>query len=166
MKTKAQKKSIIDELKTNFEKAKAVVFLNLHKFNTSNLFKLKKELKSNEGELKVAKKTLLDLANNNIDAKKIPGPFAVIFDFSSNFKPFSILGKLKKELGIEVFGGSFGDKILSEKEIWGITELPSEDILQSKLVFVLKSRFNNITTALKSPINKLVIVLNQISNKQ
>lgn len=165
MKTKSQKQSIIDELKQNLEKTKAIIILNLHKLNTSNLFKLKKELKNNGSALKVAKKTFFELSKSEIQTDNIKGPFALIFDFSPNLKPFSILGKLKKELQLKVFGGFLGDKVLSEKEVWGIAELPSEDNLKAKLIYTLKSRFQTAIFNLKTPLNKLVIVLNQINSK-
>ena len=165
MKTKWQKQSTIDELKENFSNAKAVVLLNLHKLNTTNLFKLKKELKNNEGALKVAKKTLFGLSKPNAETEKIQGPFALIFDFSPNLKPLSILGKLKKELNLEVFGGYLGEKVLSEKEVWDITALPSEDILRAKLVWTLKSQLQSVVYNLKAPLNKLLIALNQINTK-
>jgi ribosomal protein L10 len=165
MKTRAEKKSIIENLEENLRNAKAVILLNLHKLSTANLFKLKKGLKQNSCDLKIIKKTLFGLVEKNFDKSRIKGPFALIFDFSQNLKSFGILGALKKEIQLEVFGGLLRDKTVSEEEVWNITKLPSENELRSQLVFVLKSCFQKLTSTVKSPFSKLVLVLNQVSQK-
>jgi ribosomal protein L10 len=41
----SQKKAIVQEIKNDFQQAKAVIFYNFHHVETRELFRLKKELK-------------------------------------------------------------------------------------------------------------------------
>ena len=166
MRTKTQKQDIIQDLKKNFDQAKGFVFLNLQKLNSPNLFRLKKELRSSDSSLQVSKKTFVHIANPEITLENISGPFALVFDFEGNLKPFSILGKLKDEMTLEVYGGSVEGRHMAADQVWQIAKLPPREIMLSQLVGSLKGRLYATVSTLRAPLQKLHSVVNQIKEKK
>ena len=60
--TKEQKKEILQDLKEKLAKQKAIVFVDFQGLEARDLFDLRKKLQENNCQLKIAKKTLVNLA--------------------------------------------------------------------------------------------------------
>ncbi len=166
MQTRQQKETIVADLRNTFAQAKGVVFLSLRKLSTPNLLKLKQAVRADGGLFTVVKKTLLTIAHPDVAKQSITGPFAVVIDRVGDLKPFAVLGKHQKELELEVYGGEFEAQTLSVQEVWTMATLPPREVLLAKLVGALQSPLRRVTTAVQSPIQQLVAVLDQIKSKK
>src|SRR3989338_1439143 len=82
-KSKEQKQKTVEELRENLKKAKSVVFADIQGLKAKDLVVLRRQIKKVYGNLKVAKKTLIDLALKGMEkspqAKEMNGEVAVLF---------------------------------------------------------------------------------------
>ena len=67
--TREQKQNILKDLKEKIEEQKSIVFINFKNLKTRDIFDLKKKLKKVDSLLRVAKKTLIELAFKENDIK-------------------------------------------------------------------------------------------------
>src|SRR4030042_6021984 len=86
MLTRKQKEELIENLTDKFSRAKSSIFADYKGLKVSDLKDLRRKLKGEQIELKIAKKTLIDLAlkkANVLEAgtKKMIGQIAIAFGF-------------------------------------------------------------------------------------
>ena len=103
MLTRKQKQEVIDKLAEKFTQAKSAVFVDYKTITVSQMKALRRKLKEAGAELKVAKKTLFDLAMKkakleNVSAKKMEGQIAVAFGHQDEVSAAKTLGNFAKNL--------------------------------------------------------------------
>ena len=166
MKTRQEKEQIIKELKQFFEKSSKVFFISLLNLNAEIQNSLRDQIKKVGGVLKIAKKTLIKLANPNLDLEqeKFKIPFGLIFDLNDakNIEIFKILTEFNKTYNLTIIEGLMQNRVLSPKEIIEIGKLPSYEVLLQKYTYLLKSLLGRLVFTLKIPISKLTLVVNNI----
>ena len=158
--TKEQKKEIIEKLQTIMKDAQSLVFVNIHGLKVSDATVMRRKLKSDKVGLFVAKKSLTARA---LDANKyagtmpdLAGEFALaystdliapargVYEFQNKFKD-----------RVVITGGVFEGKYLSQEEMTVIAAIPP--------LATLHGMFVNL---INSPIQGLVMALDQMSKKQ
>ena len=164
---KSQKKKIIDDLKEKIEKQKIFFFVDLKGLKVKDLSDLKKRLKKADSQLKVSKKTLLNLALKEkkieINAKKIEGEIASIFGFKDEILPaktayqFSLGNK-----NLKILGGYFDGKFREAEEMITLAQLPTKGELLERLVGSISAPVSNFAYVLNANIKGLLQVLKQI----
>jgi len=169
MKTRQEKEEIVKELKQLFEKSSKVFFINLLNLNAEIQTYIKNQIKKLGGIFKVTKKTLLKLANPDLDLEqeKFKIPFGLVFDLNdiNNIEIFKILTEFNKTYNVVLIEGLIQGKILSPEEILEIGNLPPKEILIHKYNLILKSLLNKFILTLKTPLIKFNSVVNNIKNK-
>ena len=109
----SQKQAVVQNIKNDFQQAKAVIFYNFHQVENRELFQLKKELKKVGGRWKVYKNSLVEkaLSNYSLELKQAN---AFIFCREDEYKPLSILNQFNKEHSdIKRFqGGIYEQKVV------------------------------------------------------
>ncbi|MDO8601129.1 MAG: 50S ribosomal protein L10, partial [bacterium] len=117
--TKEEKKQIIEELKEKIDRQKSIVFADFTGLEVKDLSNLRKKIKKQNGELKVAKKTLISLAlkekNIKFNAKQLQGEVVMGFGYKDEISPFKIIydfSKVNDKLKIlgGLIAGEFYDK--------------------------------------------------------
>lgn len=97
----------------------------------------------------------------------IDGPCGLIFINKDLISTSRIVYKFSKDNpSLEVKAGFLKDRILTQKEIEGLSKIPSLSSLQTQLVSGLKSPIFGFVCSLKQILNKLVWALVQIKDKQ
>ena len=158
--TKVQKQEIIDKLKTAMSGAKSLVFVNFHGLTVGEATTMRKALKKAGVSYFVAKKTLVEKA---LESQKYTGtqpelvgefglaygtdliaPARGIYEFQNKFK-----GKAT------IVGGVFENAYMGKDEMTTIAAIPARETLYGMLVNVINS-----------PIQGMVMALDQISKKQ
>jgi large subunit ribosomal protein L10 len=77
------------------------------------------------------------------------------------------VGKFIKTFGLpKIKVGVIGEKVLSSEEILQLAALPSREILLATLLTRLKSPLNGLNYSLAWNLQKLVLVLKRIEEKQ
>ncbi len=169
-KTKEQKQEIIKDLIESLSKQKAMVLLNFGGIDSKELFALRDELKEQDCELKVVKKTLLRKALEKAEAKglteklaELKGQLALIFGFGDEVAPAKICyGHAKDNENLEILGGMFENAFIEQAQVITLAQLPSKQELLGRLVGSLNSPVSRFVYALKGNLSNLVRVLDEI----
>lgn len=157
MLTRKQKQELIDKLAEKFENAKSTVFADYKTLTVAQMKELRRKLKEAGADLKVAKKTLLDLGIkkaklDNISTKKMEGQIAVAFGQTDEVSAAKALGSFaKKNDGLKILGAVLEGRFLDKAEAVALSKVPTREQSLSMLV-----------GALQGNMRKLVYVLSQI----
>jgi large subunit ribosomal protein L10 len=155
--SKTKKAELIAKYSEILSNNKTLVYINFKKFNVKNQDLLRKQLKSENGNLGyvVVKKTLWDIANKNagITGESITSEseMAVIYgeDLLSPAKIALETQKSNKEKSSFVIIGGIFDKEYKTKDLMiDIANIPSKEVLLSQLAFLLKSPMQRIAIAI------------------
>lgn len=147
--TKKQKSSLIDEATKKLNESHSAVFTEFNAVSVEDFKKLRRELKKSNADLKILKKTLLDLALKNLNAGFNPlskkSQLATIFSKGDVSSVAATIYKFSKELA-KAKKGEFsvmGAYDLAEKrlidadEFKAIATLPSREILLAQVAMML-----------------------------
>ena len=170
-KTKERKKEIIEGLKKLADKQKVTVFVGISGLNSEELFGLRRELKKNEAILKVAKKTLAQIALKDkrirFPKEEIKEPMGFVFGFKDEILPIKILYQFQKEHeNLKIFGGFLEGEFLEREKIIELAKLSSRDELLAKFVGTLSSLMQKFVYVLDYNFKGLVVVLKNIQNSK
>ena len=172
-KSKEQKKQILENLTTKIQNSKSVIFTKFSGLKVKENEELRKQLKEEESEYYVAKKTLLDLAFRDfkiegLDVRSFEGQVAAVFGFKDEVTPAKVVDKFAKgkEDKIEFLGGILENKFISSEEVKNLAKLPSKDELYAKVVGSLNAPISGFVNALAGNLRNLVYVLKAIEEKK
>ena len=167
--TREQKKEIIEDLKKKLEKQKIIIFVDFTGLKVQDMFELRKKLESANSQLKVAKKTLFDIALENYapdlsqTVAKLKRQLAIIFGFEDVISPAKIAYQFSlKNPNLRILGGYFEGKYREAKEIIILAQLPSRDKLLAQLVRSISAPISNLVNILEGNLRNLIYVLSQI----
>ncbi|MCK5044789.1 50S ribosomal protein L10 [Candidatus Parcubacteria bacterium] len=172
-KTKEEKKEALKILKDKISQQKAIVFVDFTGLGVKQMTELRTMAKKENCELKVAKKTLIQLALKDSDAetaetaRKLEGELAVVFGYGDEISPFRIsqnFAKQNKEL--KILGGMFEKKFIAKEEALQLAELPSREELLAKLLSTMKAPISNFVCTLRGNVSSIVSVLNAIKESK
>ena len=170
MLNRQQKKELIDELADKIKRQKGLVFTNFRGLNVEELSQLRRELREINGEYKIAKKTLINLAlkkaGKNFDVNKFNNSVAITFGFEDPVTPAKAMYEFsKKHKALEILGGAIEGNLLSVEEVGELAKIPTKQELLFMLVNNLKSPINGFINILQGGMRNLVGVLRAISDK-
>jgi len=150
--TKAQKQKILDELKEMLARQKALVLVGVAGLKVKDISELRKKLKSIGGNLKVAKKTLVELAFKDykleFDKKKFKEEVALAFGFTDEVNPVKTVYQFSKSNeNLKILGGYLEGQFKEAKDIIEFAKLPSREEMLARLFATAQSSIfvlNNI----------------------
>lgn len=157
--TKSKKQQVLGDLADIVKKAKTLVFVKFDKLSVFNSNALRRELRSNDSGLRVAKKRLLLRALNDGGftgtIPTIEGEVMLAYS-TDELAPAQKVYEFQKthKDNISIVGGVFDGTYMNQSEMMSIATIPS---LQG-----LRGMFVNV---INSPIQRFAIVLDQISKK-
>jgi large subunit ribosomal protein L10 len=165
--TKEKKESIVKELEGKIEKQKSVVFMDFAGVKVKDLSVLRNTLKAANNELKVAKKTLMNIAfkNKNIDinAKDMTGEVGLVFGYEDEISPAKLIHQFTKTSpSAKIIGGYIENKFYGPADVTRFAELPGKEQLIGGLLGTLNAPSSNFVGVLSGNLRKLVFVLSQI----
>lgn len=162
--TKEQKQKTLKELKERIGKQKAIAFANIAGLKVADLTKLRRAMKKQDCELKVAKKTLTALALKEKgilpDLKKMQGEIALAFAYKDEIAVFNILNDfLKEHEQLKILGGLVQNEFLGEEKALILAQLPARDQLLARLAGSIASPLSGLVYVLQGNIKGLINVL-------
>ncbi len=170
MLTKEQKKLIIDDLSQNLKENKVLVMADFRGLSVEEVNKLKKEVKEAGGKLKVAKKTLLNLALKehgvDFDCRKYPGPLVFIFGPEETEIPKKVFAFAKKNDKLKIEGGVLEKKVIEGADVLALAKMPSKQELLARLVGTLNAPIRGFVWALSGNLSGLVNVVKALAEKK
>lgn len=172
-KSKEQKKDILKDLNDKIKKSKSVVFATFDGLGVKENEELRQNLKNENGEYYVSKKTLLDLAFKNekiadLDIKSFPGKVATIFAYEDQVSPVKAVFNFKKtnEGKIAFVGGILDGRFIDKEEVDNLATLPSREELYAKLVGSINAPVSGFVHVLAGNLRGLVTALQAIADKK
>ncbi|MDD3046422.1 MAG: 50S ribosomal protein L10 [Candidatus Pacebacteria bacterium] len=169
--TKEKKQEIIKELKDKIDLQKSAVFIDYAGTNVKDLTKLRKELRAQGNELRIAKKTLLNRAFEEkevaVNVRDLEGQVAVVFGFEDEISPSKNVYQFSKtHETIKMVGGILEGTFYGASEMIKIAELPSKQQLLGSLVGTLNAPVTSFAHVLSGTISQFVQALSQIRDNK
>ncbi|MBU0674137.1 MAG: 50S ribosomal protein L10 [Proteobacteria bacterium] len=154
------KASIIDELHGKFVEAKIAIVSDYCGLSVSALESLRRELKKNNAEIRVAKNTLLRRAVEDTDfggmGDCFQGTTAVALSYDDPVMPAKVLADFAKDNPKFIIkSASLEGKILSADDVIALSKLPSKEVLLARLLSVM----NGVPTAFVRVLNGVPLKL-------
>lgn len=170
--TKEKKQEIVKELRDKLAKSKSVVFIRNDGITVADITKLKKELRAQQVEIKVAKKTLIEKVWKDLQFPTLPqnvleGPVALVMAYENEMSGAKLLKTFMKENEkVSFSGGVFEGKLYDKAGVATIASLPSKEELMAKLLGSLQSPLYGFHHALQYHLRGLVVVLSTLAKKK
>jgi len=171
MLNKSQKSEVVRELTDKFRRQKIAIFSDFRGVSVARSQALRRALRKNDAEYKVAKKTLLDRALDSagvaMKTKDLQGEIGVAFGYGDEASPAKTLVKFGKENDtFKVLGGILGSRMLSEKEVLALSRLPSREVLLAQVVGAMSAPMRGLAAVLAGNMRNLVVLLNKVKDKK
>ncbi|HHX58462.1 MAG TPA: 50S ribosomal protein L10 [Candidatus Moranbacteria bacterium] len=171
MLTRQQKKELVQEITQNIKDSKSVVLCDYKGLTVEELSQLRRDLRQVGSEMKVARKTLIDLAFEenglSMDVKKTEGQVGVIYN-----KEDEVAGAKKtydfskSNDNLKILQGALEGKRLTAEEVINLAKLPSKEELLAKVVGSIKSPISGLVNVLGGNLRSLVYVLQAIKDEK
>lgn len=165
--TRKQKEKILEDLKGLFSLQKAIVLVGITGLKVKDLSLLRKKIKSINGNLKVAKKTLIEIICKenglDFDKRRFKDEMALVFGFQDETLPAKTVYEFfKGNEKLKILGGYFNNNFKEAEEVITLAQLPSREELMAKLVWSLESPISNFVNVLEGNIKGLIFALSAI----
>lgn len=164
MLSKEQKQKILDDLKDKVAKQKIMIFADFTGLKVKDFYNFRKKIKAAGDALKVAKKTLIQLALKNakleMNVKDLKGEIALIFGLKDEISPAKAtwqFGEINPNL--KILGGIFENKFVGAEKIIELAKLPTRDELLSRLVGSVSAPVSNFFNVLQGNTKGLLRIL-------
>lgn len=173
-KNKIQKQEIFRNLSERIKKSKSIIFAGFNALTVKDNENLRAQLRKENSEYYVAKKTLMNLAfkENKLDinVRDFDGKVAAVFSYEDEVASAKILGNFRKEKDkdtkIFFLGGILEGKLMSKEEVEALAKLPSKQELYARLVGSMNAPISGFVNALAGNLRNLVYVLKAIEEKK
>lgn len=170
--TRSQKEEQVAALTEKMKNASSVIFTQYIGLTVSNITKLRGDLRKEDAELQVAKKSLIQLAAKGANAPEVadealPGPVACVFSYKEPTSGAGITFKFGKDHPqIKLVGGIFDGKVLSAAEAMAMATIPSKQVLLATFMSMVNSPLTSFASAVSSPLTGFARALAEISKKK
>jgi len=166
---RAEKREVVTALHDAFAKTGVVVVAHYAGLTVSDMTKLRSDMRSAGGHVKVAKNRLVKLALEGTDAKGIAdllkGPTCLAFSADPIAAPKVAVKFAKGNEKFVILGGTMGAQVLDAKGVSSLASLPSLDELRAKLIGLLQAPASKIARTLNEPGAQLARVFGAYGNK-
>ncbi|HXG78660.1 MAG TPA: 50S ribosomal protein L10 [Methyloceanibacter sp.] len=167
---RAEKREVVTALHDVFAKTGVVVVAHYAGLTVADMTKLRSEMRSAGGRVKVAKNRLVKLALEGTDAKGIAdllkGPTCLAYSADPVAAPKVAVKFAKANEKFVILGGAMGAQVLDAKGVSSLAELPSLDELRGKLIGLLQAPASKIARTLNEPGAKLARVFGAYGKKE
>jgi large subunit ribosomal protein L10 len=171
-KTRQQKESEVQDLNDRLTKSKGVVFASYKGLTVSQTEELRKVLRAEGAELKMAKKNLLQLVMKKagLDDKVVDnftGSVTVAFGYDDEISPARVMAKFSKtNQAMELFGGLLENSFINADRVKALATLPGREELLAKLVGTINAPVAGFVRVLAGNMRNLVYVLEAIKTSK
>lgn len=168
-----KKEDEVKKLKEKLAKIKAAVFVSYKGLTVVNAEKLRRALRAEKSEYKVAKKTLLDVAVKEAglpEAKisEMEGQIGVALDYEGETGALKVVDQMIKSgvTALKIVGGIIEGKVFNAIDIKLLAGLPGKKELRGQVVNVIASPLTGFVRVLNGNIVGLINVLKAQSEKK
>jgi len=156
---KSRKEEMIKDLEKAIDGSESVVFVNFHGLKVHDETILRRELRNQGVGYKISRKTLLARALKGKALGELPtlsGEVAMAYSKDQTASAREVLNFAKTHKSpLAILGGIFNGKFVDQSAMMEIATIPSREVLLSKIAFLLKS-----------PMQRLALVVNEVAKKK
>ncbi len=170
--TKEQKNELLKNLKEKFKNSKSIVFTKNLGLNTKDIALLRDQLRKENIEYTISKKTIIKLAAKDIGIEEIEdsyieGPVGVAYSYDDQVSAARILHKFSKtNKNIELLGGILDGGLIDNKRVKYLAVLPTKPELLSKLIGTMQNPVRGFVGTLSGVMSGFVRTLNAIKEQK
>lgn len=169
-KTRSQKTELLDKYKEIIKNKAGYLLVNSDKTSTSDITKLKIQLKDVNANYAVVKNSIFKVAlqetNQPLETQELDGPTAIIYFDEDPTAPAKLIKETQKETELlDAKFGVFEGEFLSEERVMQLAEIPSREVLLSRLVGTMNAPLTGFMNAVTGNVRGLTMVLKGISEK-
>lgn len=170
---KLKKINLVENLKKEVAESSASLVLDYQGLSVENINKLRGEIKAQGSKTQAVKKTLLRIVFNSqeklkeLAQKDMLGQVAIVFIKDKPLETIKAIKKFADSFGKPDFRtGFFEGKMLEKDDFVTLATLPSQEVLLSRTVGLIKNPISRTILFLKSGQTKLVLVLKAMEQKR
>jgi large subunit ribosomal protein L10 len=155
----------LETLSESFSRSTIIISTNYSGLSVENLTDLRRQLKKDSIDYKIAKKTLMSLAAEANDKPSIDsildGPIGLALGYGEPTIPAKIISEFIRtnRSALSIQGGILGNRILTSDEVSKLATIPPKEELLSQLLMQMKAPVNNLVNVLSGPMRGLAMVL-------
>jgi large subunit ribosomal protein L10 len=170
--TKQKKQEVVKDLAEKIEQAKGVVFANFEGLSVPEMEELREKCDQAEVSVDVVKKTLLDLAAQNIganelNAREFSGGVAVFVSREDEVAPAKAVAEFgESHEAVNILAGIMDSDVIDRSKVLELAKLPSKEELYAKLVGSVNAPVTGFVNVLAGNMRGLVNVLNGIKESK
>ena len=166
---RAEKRDVVTALHDVFAKTGVVVVAHYAGLTVADMTKLRSEMRSAGGQVKVAKNRLVKLALEGTDAKGIAdllkGPTCLAYSAVPVAAPKVAVKFAKANEKFVILGGVMGKTSLDPNGVKALASLPSLDELRAKIIGLIQGPATKIAKVVQAPAAKMARVVQAYANK-
>ena len=167
---RAEKRDVVTALHDVIAKTGVVVVAHYAGLTVAQMTRLRSDMRSAGGQVKVAKNRLVKLALEGTDAKGIAdllkGPTCLAYSDDPVAAPKVAVKFAKANEKFVILGGAMGTTVLDPQGVTSLANLPSLDELRGKLVGLIQAPASKIARTLNEPGAQLARVFAAYGNKE
>ena len=166
-----EKKEVVASFKELFSKSTFTIATDYRGFTVTEITDLRKRLRKNNADYKIAKNTLIKLAAKETNLAELEqfleGPTAVLFSYGDPTACAKIFVEFIKEIEKgQIKGGVFEGKLISKDEIKIFASLPSKEILLGQIAGLLTANTASIVGIFESLIRDIALLTEEVAKKR
>jgi large subunit ribosomal protein L10 len=156
-----EKETVVSDLKGNFSQSTGLFIIGYKGMTVAQMQQLRKEVRQNQGHLKVAKVRLVKRAIEGLPGSGELAPLLkeqVALVFAENESPAiaKVIGNFAKDnAALKVVAGYIDSAVLSAETVGRIAALPSREVLFAQLCYTLKAPMTRLVWVLKGMQDKM-----------
>ena len=161
-----EKEQIVEELARNLSECSIVIATDYRGLSAKDMVDLRKKLREQGIEYKVAKNTLTRFAAEKADKEQfktlLEGPLAMAFGYDDDVtKSAKVINDFVKATGsvMKIKGGMLGSSFLSASDVVSLASIPSREVLIARVVGQMAAPIQALHNVLSSPLRGLAYVL-------
>ena len=167
---RAQKREVVTALHDVFAQSGVIVIAHYAGLSVAAMTRLRSEMRSAGGQVKVAKNRLVKLALEGTDAQGIAdlmrGPTCIAYSEDPMAAPKIAVKFAKGNEKFVILGGAMGTTVLDAQGVSALASLPSLDELRSKLIGLIQAPASKIARTLNEPGAQLARVVAAYGRKE
>ena len=163
--SKEKKAQIIDSLQEEFSRCSIGILTDYRGLATPELTALRRKIQESGGKYRIVKNTLARFAalrtGKDDLVSYIEGPIAIAFGYGEITEPARVLANYIRDskININIRGGFFGDRILTQEDVITLSTIPSREVLIARVLGQMKSPISALANCLTNPIRGMIGVL-------
>jgi len=166
-----EKIKAVEDFSKQLEEHKNVIVTDYRGLTVEEMNDLRNQLREKGVIYQVVKNNLIKIALKNAQINGLDeylfGPSAIAFSKDDPISPSKIIVDFaKKQEKLRVKGGYSDGKVINQSDIKAFSQLPSKEILLTRLVAGLMRPLNQLTNVVNGPIRKLAIALQEVSQQK